>query len=127
MKLIEWITGSRQKRIDRPHYPQWGKKGVTLSPTDELASRLTLYGHNTCVFCREVNKVIDHLEIKLKIKNTFKHPEFKQELLHGGGKVTVPCLKIISQLGEEQWLYDSATINNYLLKSFPQQAKKTNH
>lgn len=123
MKLFEWITGNRQQKANPPQYPLWdplwGNEKQIVLPSDELASRLTLYGHSTCVYCREVSDVIDQLGISIKIRNTFKYPEYKQDLVIGGGKTTIPCLRIAFQYGNELWLYDSASIIDFLEQSFP--------
>jgi len=121
MKLIEWITGNRQKKVMPSHHPLWENEKQLASSRNELASRLALYGHNTCIYCREVNDVIDRLGISIKIRNTFEYPEYKQDLLIGGGKSSVPCLKISFQYGKELWLYDSASIIDFLERSFPRQ------
>ncbi len=41
----------------------------------------------------------------------------RDELLAGGGKVKVPCLKI-TQGGEEKWMYESSDIVSYLQQEF---------
>jgi len=119
MKLIEWITGNRQKKVTCQHFPLYENEGKIRSSEEELASRLTLYGHTTCIFCRDVNNVIDQLDINIKVKNTFKYPEYKQDLLIGGGDTSVPCLRITFQFGNDHWLYDSTAIIDFLIKSFP--------
>ncbi len=121
MRLIEWITENRQKMVNPPHYSQRKNKKQIGLPKDELASRLSLYGYNTCIYCRNVSDVIDQLGISIKIRNTFKYPEYKQDLLIGGGKTSVPCLKITFQYSKELWLYDSTSIIDFLQRSFPQQ------
>jgi glutathione S-transferase len=45
-----------------------------------------------------------------------KEPKFRQELIAGGGKKQVPCLKIEEENGATQWLYESRDIIKYLQK-----------
>lgn len=41
-------------------------------------------------------------------------PEHNAELIAGGGKSQVPCLRIENQAGEASWLYESIDIIRYL-------------
>jgi len=118
-KLFDWITGGKQKKEAAPAYPQWENEKRKSASNDDLASRLTLFGHNTCIYCRDVNQVIEQLGLDIKIRNTFEYPEYKQDLLIGGGKTSVPCLKITFQYGKDLWLYDSIAIIDFLENSFP--------
>ncbi len=42
------------------------------------------------------------------------HPKNKAELIAGGGKKQVPCLRIDSENGDVQWMYESDDIIHYL-------------
>ncbi len=54
------------------------------------------------------------MKIEIPQKNIFSHPEFGAELISGGGKSQVPCLRIEAESGEIQWLYESNDIIRYL-------------
>jgi glutathione S-transferase len=46
-------------------------------------------------------------------KNIATNSTARDELIQGGGKPTVPCLKI-ERNGEDRWLYESGDIIAYL-------------
>ena len=46
----------------------------------------------------------------------------KHELVNGGGKLKVPCLKIIDSSGDVNWMYESKAIIRYLEERFTQAA-----
>lgn len=43
----------------------------------------------------------------------------REDLVRGGGKAKVPCLKITDQAGNSQWMYESGEIIQYLRGHFP--------
>ena len=53
------------------------------------------------------------LELPLKDIGLF-HFENKAELIAGGGKKQVPCLRIEDERGDVQWMYESGDIIRYL-------------
>ena len=42
----------------------------------------------------------------------------RDDLVRGGGKAKVPCLKITDPAGKTQWLYESGEIIKYLRSRF---------
>lgn len=79
--------------------------------------KLTLYLFESCPFCVKVMKVIRHMNLDIEIRDTLKSAQFEAELIHGGGKSQVPCLKI-SNDSKEHWMYESSDIIRYLEKKF---------
>lgn len=51
--------------------------------------------------------------ITVECKNINTNPKDRAELIKGGGKNQVPCLRIENNQ-ETQWLYESNNIINYL-------------
>jgi len=51
--------------------------------------------------------------IKIPSRNIFNSPKIKAELIKGGGKKQVPCLRIETETGQVKWLYESSDIINY--------------
>ncbi len=87
---------------------------------DQACQRLALYQFRTCPFCIKVRKEIARLGLKIEVRDAQLDPAHKQALLEGGGKVKVPCLKIVDDDGREEWMYESDTINAWLHKQFGQ-------
>lgn len=55
-----------------------------------------------------------NLPVQVELKNTMKDPQNRQDLIQGGGRSTVPCLRITDENDQVQWLYESRDIVQYL-------------
>ena len=55
----------------------------------------------------------------MPLKDILFHPQNNADLLAGGGKDQVPCLRIENENGDVRWLYESIDIVRYL-KQFVQ-------
>jgi len=80
--------------------------------------QLTLYQFTTCPNCLRVRQVIMKLEMNIRIKNVRKDPQAREELICGGGKSRVPCLRIDEKNGDTIWIYESNDIISYLKEHF---------
>lgn len=74
----------------------------------------TLYHMLACPYCVATRKAIDKLELDIELRDTSLNSDFRRELINGGGKHQVPCLKIENPDGEAEWLYESMDIVAYL-------------
>jgi glutathione S-transferase len=74
---------------------------------------LTLYQLPSCLFCWRVRFAAWRLGLRLPMKNLVLDPAAHRELVEGGGRMQVPCLRIEEQDGV-RWLYESADIIAYL-------------
>lgn len=75
-----------------------------------------LFYFSTCPFCLAVRLSLWWLGLKIPLKETMFHPENNAELVAGGGKSQVPCLRIEKGNGDVQWMYESIDIIQYLRK-----------
>lgn len=91
----------------------------TLTPLDsaERGETLALYHTESCWFCARVRQIVRDLGITLEMRN-IDQTSFRQELLSGGGKAQVPCLRIQYPDRTVKWLYESADIAAYLAQRF---------
>ena len=79
-----------------------------------MAEQYVLYQYDTCPFCARVRHFLETRGIELPMKDTMLDPAAFRELLMGGGRATVPCLRIEDDADEVHWLYESADIIDYL-------------
>lgn len=91
---------------------------ATGMPAVELES-MTLYHSPLCPFCMKVHHSLARQNIHLHKKNVAVTQGARQELIEGGGKSMVPCLRIHNADGDT-WLYESDDIIAFLT----QQASK---
>ena len=112
MLLSEFIR--RPKGIVRPPAAQ--------AEIDRQTASLALYQYQTCPFCIKVRQEMRRLSLSVNQLDAQHEGKNRDDLVHGGGKAKVPCLKITDQAGQTQWLYESGEIINYLQGRFGPQA-----
>ncbi|PKO90765.1 MAG: glutaredoxin [Betaproteobacteria bacterium HGW-Betaproteobacteria-10] len=108
MLFGEFIT--RPKGIARPPVQQ--------AEVDQQCQSLVLYQYKTCPFCIKVRQEMRRLSLNIEQFDAQPEGDNRRELVHGGGKAKVPCLKISDPAGKTQWLYESGEIINYLRQRF---------
>lgn len=82
-----------------------------------MSEQYQLYKSDTCGFCFRVRAYAEQLGMDLPLRDINGDPEAFRELLQGGGRSTVPCLRIerAGEAGTEvQWMYESIDIMRYL-------------
>jgi len=80
-------------------------------------THLALYQFRACPFCVKTRRTMHKLNLPITLKDAKNNQDDRQSLLDLGGKIQVPCLRI-SQDGQDEWLYDSKKINQYLVDNF---------
>jgi glutaredoxin len=83
---------------------------------DDITRDYELYQFKTCPFCIKVRKEIARNSLNITLRDAQNDPVYRQQLLEGGGKVKVPCLKIKEQDGKDKWIYESNEIIDFLEK-----------
>jgi len=85
---------------------------------DEECKSLQLYQFRTCPFCIKVRREVKRLSLNIVTRDAQYDPAARTELQQGGGKVTVPCLRIEHHHDHIQWLYESDDIIAWLRERF---------
>ncbi len=119
MKAIRWMLGKLILLYERLFSP----KGIKRSDADQAkiaqeTAKLALYQFEACPFCVKVRFVLKRLSLPIVTRDAKNNEQYKKELIEQGGKHKVPCLKIESDSGATQWLYESNTIINYFEEKF---------
>jgi len=81
---------------------------------DMKTTKLSLYHYQACPFCAITREAIKHIDLNIVQRDVLKEPNYRSELIRGGGKPQVPCLQIEKENGTTQWLYESRDIIQYL-------------
>ena len=63
-------------------------------------------------------RAIHKLRVPIEKRSAVQGSPHREELIQGGGKVQVPCLRIQHSDGREEWLYESKQIIGYLNDQF---------
>ena len=89
---------------------------------ERKAAYLTLYdqGSNSC--STKVRRHIKWLNLPIVVKDLKRCHIYQKELLSGGGRAQLPCLRIEKTTGTE-WLYESEDIIRYLDRRFAPKSK----
>jgi glutaredoxin len=108
MLLWEWLT--------RP-------KGIVRTPEaqaeiDRQCRNLVIYQFRTCPFCIKVRQEMRRLSLNIQLLDAQPEGRHRTDLLRGGGRVMVPCLRITDAAGNSEWLYESDKIIDYLRGRF---------
>jgi glutaredoxin len=108
--MLLWEFVSRPKGVVRPLALQ--------EQVDQECRGFALYQFSTCPFCIKVRQEIRRLSLSVERRDAQKNERHREELLHGGGHVKVPCLRITGAAGQSVWLYESGQIIEYLRGRF---------
>jgi glutaredoxin 2 len=73
-----------------------------------------LYYFSTCPYCVFVRLAMIWWGLKIPLKNILFESGNSTDLIAGGGKEQVPCLRIENEDGDVRWLYESIDIVRYL-------------
>ncbi len=104
--FTDFISGVATDPVDRnPELQQ---------QIDDACTRLALYHFPACPYCIRVRRSIEHLALKIELRDIYSGDQYGQELMQGGGSGMVPCLRIEDENGDIRWMYESADIVNYL-------------
>lgn len=104
---LNWVCTPRSMKRDQDSQKQ----------IDEATKDLTLYQYKACPFCVKVRRSMKRSNLKIETKDAKRCETSQQELIAGGGKLKVPCLKIVED-GQERWMYESSDIIDYLNQRF---------
>lgn len=69
--------------------------------------------------------MLGQLDLNVVQRDVMKKPKYRSELMAGGGKSQVPCLRIEGEDGNVSWMYESGDIIKYLRRYAKQAAKQT--
>lgn len=88
------------------------------TPALKSAPGHALYHSQWCGFCARVLQTTRALGLELELRDVDFEAFRRQELIVGGGKGQVPCLRIERADGSVSWMYESADISHYLREHF---------
>ena len=85
---------------------------------DAETSKLALYHFASCPYCRKVRRDIRLLGLSIEQRDIKQDPARRDELVAGGGKKQVPCLRVTEPDGSVRWIYESRDIGRHLEERF---------
>lgn len=119
--IIRWILGRIILLLNWIFSPRPAKRDAELQRELDLrTANLSLYQYEACPFCVKVRRALRRNGLNIELRDAKKTELHRDELLQGGGKVKVPCLRIDEGEGEVRWMYESSDIISYLEKTYIQ-------
>ena len=119
MRIIRWVLGSLILFFDWVFTPKGIRRdSAQQSNIDQQTSKLSLYQYAACPFCVKVRRAMKRGSLRINTLDAKRCETSRKELLDGGGKLKVPCLKIEESDGSVKWMYESSDIINYLNSRF---------
>ena len=83
----------------------------TRAAIEALTSGLSLYHFYSCPFCARVHRALKKLGIAVELRDVSKDAGHRADLMAGGGRTTVPCLRMENPGdGTVTWMYESQDI-----------------
>ena len=117
MSAIRWFVGRLILFINLLTLPKpIFREKFTQSKIDKITKYLTIYQFEACPFCVKVRRFIWKNSLKINIKDAKNNNDYRAELVNGGGKHKVPCLRIDKINSKTEWLYESNEIIKFLNK-----------
>jgi glutaredoxin len=108
--ILAWdaLTGRRPLARD----------AATQARVDKETAKLALYHFAACPYCRKVRRDIRLLGLDIEQRDIKQDRARRDELVAGGGKKQVPCLRVVEPDGAVRWIYESRDITRYLTSRF---------
>lgn len=123
MRIIHWFLGTLILFFDWLTTPKGIKRDDDAQAAiEEQTKAITLYQYKACPFCVKVRRSMKRQSLPIETRDAKRCETAKEELLAGGGKLKVPCLKIEDGEGQASWMYESKEIIGYLEERFAEAA-----
>lgn len=117
MFVIRWVLGRIILFFNFVFSPSSPKREESeQAKLDEKTQSISLYQLPACPFCVKVRRTIKREGLKIELRNINQKNDYLDELVREGGKRTVPCLRIVKEDQQVQWLYESKDVAHYLQK-----------
>lgn len=119
MRIIRSILGTLILFGDWLFTPRGIVRDAQLQASvNQQTSKLALYQYKACPFCVKVRRAMKRQSLQIATYDAKRSATSRKELVEGGGKLKVPCLRIEEPGGAVNWMYDSSEIINYLQGRF---------
>ena len=115
MHIIHTFLGSLILFFDWLFTPKGVKRDTDEQESiDSKTASLTLYQYKACPFCVKVRWAMKRNSLNITTHDAKRCQTSRIELIEGGGKLKVPCLRVEGDEGNVSWLYDSKEIISFL-------------
>lgn len=115
MRIIRGVLGALILFFDWVFTPKGIKREAEAQKAvDEQTAGLTLYQYKACPFCVKVRRAMKRHTLNIQTRDAKRSETSRKELIEGGGKLKVPCLRVEENNGDVRWIYESSNIIRFL-------------
>ncbi|MEN8712847.1 MAG: glutaredoxin domain-containing protein [Arenicellales bacterium] len=115
MRIIRGVLGALILFFDWVFTPKGIKREAEAQKAiDEQTASLTLYQYKACPFCVKVRRAMKRHTLNIQTRDAKRSETSRKELIEGGGKLKVPCLRVEENNGDVCWIYESSDIIHYI-------------
>lgn len=115
MFIIRGVLGALILFFDWVFTPKGIKREAELqSKIDVETAVLSLYQYKACPFCVKVRRAMKRHTLDIHTHDVKRCEISRKELIEGGGKLKVPCLRVEEKNGDVRWIYESSAIIGFL-------------
>jgi len=115
MNIIREILGALILFFDWVFTPKGIKRETKhQEKIDRQTAGLSLYEYRACPFCVKVRRAFKRNALNIPTHDVKRNENSRDELLQGGGRLKVPCLRIEKKNADVKWMYESKDIIRYL-------------
>lgn len=119
MSFIRWFLGRIILLLNFIFSPRRLKREPEQQRTLDLSTaNLSLYQYEACPFCVKVRRSLRRNSLNIELRDVKKVELHRNELVEGGGRLKVPCLRIDEADGEVRWMYESSDIIHFLEQTY---------
>lgn len=114
--LVQAADEHGARAADRPWAPFYAELFTDRyhASTEET---LALYYFEACPFCRRVLTALKRLNVEVELRDIWRDPQHRTDLINARGRATVPVLRCMS--GDvDRWMPESRDIIAYLERRF---------
>lgn len=115
MRIIRGVLGALILFFDWVFTPKGIKREAEeQKEIDRQTAGLSLYQYKACPFCVKVRRSMKRNTLNIQTHDAKRCETSRNELIEGGGKLKVPCLKVEEKGGDVRWIYESSEIIGFL-------------
>jgi len=115
MRIIRGILGALILFFDWVFTPKGIKRDAEVQKEiDQQTTALSLYQYAACPFCVKVRRAMKRHTLNIQTRDAKRCETSRKELIEGGGKLKVPCLRVKEKNGDVRWIYESSEIIGFL-------------
>lgn len=119
MSFIRWFLGRVILFFNFIFSPRRMKREPEQQRALDLrTANLSLYQYEACPFCVKVRRSLRRNSLNIELRDVKKVELHRDELVEGGGRLKVPCLRIDEADGEVRWMYESSDIIHFLEQTY---------